>query len=417
MGPHASCIILALSLCLGSSVKGQPAKPVSPARPLSPAAQALVDRAFADLDPALPLVDVHVHAIGLGQDGDGTSVNPEKLSPRHPLKRLETGLYLKATGVKGLAHFDRDYLDILITRAGVGAFPHPLKVHLLAMDRAYRSDGTPDPARTEFHVPNAYVLEAAARRPDLFVPVASIHPARPDALQELEVCAAKGVRLLKWLPNAQAIDPGDPRFDAFYRRMKELGVVLLTHAGEEKAVAVKDAQALGNPLRLRRPLDLGVTVIVAHCASLGRNADLDHPGRTATNFSLFLRLMANPAYRGRLFGDLSAITQINRLPTALRTLLAHPEFDGRLLNGSDYPLPGVNLIIWTRRLVDLGLITPGERRALNEIWRRNPLLFDYVLKRTLKDAKTGRRWPAALFQRGPETLVQLGAVSDPPPLR
>jgi predicted TIM-barrel fold metal-dependent hydrolase len=369
--------------------------------PFSPAAQALIDRAFSGLDPARPVVDVHVHAIGLGQDGDGTSVHPEKLSRRHPMKRLGTNLYLKATGVKGLAHFDRDYLDILAARAR--AFPKPVRIHLLAMDRAYHPDGTPDPERTEFHVPNDYVLEAAARYPDIFVPVASIHPARQDAVQELERCAAKGVRLLKWLPNAQAIDPADPRYDAFYRRMKELGVVLLTHAGEEKAVAVKGAQALGNPLRLRRPLDLGVTVIVAHCASLGRNADLDHPGRTAANFDLFLRLLDDPKYQDHLFGDLSAITQVNRLPRPLRTLLAR-DLDARLLNGSDYPLPGVDLVVWTRGLVQLKLITPAERKALNEIWKANPLLFDFVLKRTLRDPRTGRRFAATVFQRDPVAL-------------
>lgn len=402
--PALLCLLLALAL------PAQASSPKAP-RAYSPAARALIDHAFEGLDQARPVVDVHVHALGLGLDGDGTSVNPQKLNPRHPFKRFETGLYLKATGVKGLAHFDRDYLDMLIVRAR--AFPRPVKIHLLAMDQAYQTDGTPDPVRTEFHVPNAYVFEAAAKQPDLFVPVISIHPARKDAIQELEACAAKGTRLLKWLPNAQNIDPSDPRYDAFYRRMKELGVVLLTHAGEEKAVAVKGAQALGNPLRLRRPLDLGVTVIVAHCASLGRNADLDHPGKIALNFDLFLRLMEDPKYRGRLYGDLSAITQINRLPRPLRTLLAHPDLDGRLLNGSDYPLPGVNFIVWTRRLVQLKMITPGERTALNEIWKQNPLLFDFVLKRTLKDPKTGRRWPANLFQRSPETLI----LSDPRPLR
>ena len=393
---RAACLLLALLLPLAARAAE------APATPWSPAAQALLDRAFGDLDPARPLIDLHVHAIGLGQDGDGTSVNPEKLSPKHPLKRLETNLYLRATGVKGLAHFDRDYLEVLAERAR--ALPRPVRIHLLGMDRAHRPDGTPDAARTEFHVPNAYVFAAAARHPDLFVPVMSIHPARKDAIQELEACVAQGGRLLKWLPNAQGIDPADPAYDAFYRRMKELGVVLLTHAGEERAVAVKDAQALGNPLKLRRPLDLGVTVIVAHCASLGRNADLDHPGKRARNFDLFLRLMEDPKYRGRLFGDLSAITQINRRPAPLQTLLARPDLDGRLLNGSDYPLPGVDLIIWTRRLVELKLISPAERRALNEIWKQNPLLFDFVLKRTLKDPKSERRWPADLFQRSPESL-------------
>jgi len=54
--------------------------------------------------------------------------------------------------------------------------------------------------------------------------------------------------------------------------------------------------------------------------------------------------------------------------------------------------------------VALRLISAAERKALNEIWKQNPLLFDFVLKRTLKDPKTGRRWPADLFQRSPENL-------------
>ena len=31
----------------------------------------------------------------------------------------------------------------------------------------------------------------------------------------------------------------------------------------------------GNPLRLRRALDAGVRVVVAHCASMGQDRDLD----------------------------------------------------------------------------------------------------------------------------------------------
>lgn len=50
----------------------------------------------------------------------------------------------------------------------------------------------------------------------------------------------------------------------------------------------------------------------------------------------------------------------------------------------------------------MGLITPAERKALSEIWRRDPLLFDFVLKRTLGDPKSGRRLPASAFQDVPE---------------
>jgi uncharacterized protein len=54
---------------------------------------------------------------------------------------------------------------------------------------------------------------------------------------------------------------------------------------------------LGNPLLLTRALDQGVKVIIAHCASLGSNVDLDDPKKSqASNFSLFMRMMENPKW-------------------------------------------------------------------------------------------------------------------------
>jgi len=66
------------------------------------------------------------------------------------------------------------------------------------------------------------------------------------------------------------IDPSDERCDNFYQKMKELDLILLSHGGEEKAVETEEDQRLGNPLLLRRALDHGVKVIVAHCAGLAR---------------------------------------------------------------------------------------------------------------------------------------------------
>jgi len=360
---------------------------------LSRNAQVLVDQAFQGLDSRTPLVDAHVHIIGTRH---GCEVNPRLFDPRHPFKRLTAKLYLKAGGVSDLEHFDEKYVEVLVARAH--QFGRPIRLHILAMDHFYNPDGTINRERTEFYVPNDYVVTLAQQHPDLFVPVISVHPGRPDALAELDRWAAQGVRWVKWLPNAQGIDPADPRYDAFYHRMAELKMTLLTHAGEEKAVGAAGAQALGNPLRLRRPLNLGVRVVVAHCASLGKNADLDHPGRVAPNFELFLRLMGEERYRGQLFADISAMTQFNRL-AAMRTLLRRPELQDRLLNGSDYPLPAVDLVIWTRKLVLLHLITSRERQALNEIYRYDPLLFDFVAKRTLKDPRTGGRLEPGMFTR------------------
>src|SRR5512133_1936279 len=114
--PARLCLLLALALALALAFPAA-AKAPRAGQAYSPAAQNLIDRAFDDLDPTRPVMDVHVHAIGLGQDGYGTSVNPKKLSPGHPFKRIATGLYLEPTGVQVLAHFDQDYLDRLIARA------------------------------------------------------------------------------------------------------------------------------------------------------------------------------------------------------------------------------------------------------------------------------------------------------------
>ena len=181
-----------------------------------------------------------------------------------------------------------------------------------------------------------------------------------------------------------------------------LGLILLTHAGEEKAVDAAEDQRLGNPLLLRRAMDRGVRVIVAHCAGLGVNPDLDDPKRgNARNFDLFLRLMSEERYRGLLFGDISAVTQYNRFGESLETLLRRTDLHDRLVHGSDYPLPAINALTRTRSLVDSGFLSAEERRALNEIFDVNPLLFDFVLKRTLHAPGSGERFPPSLFLANP----------------
>jgi len=64
-----------------------------------------------------------------------------------------------------------------------------------------------------------------------------------------------------------------------------------------------------------------------------------------------------------------------RFPFA--TLLKRQDLHSRLVNGSDYPLPAINSLIWTRSLVRSGFITAEERQSLNEIYDYNPLLFDF----------------------------------------
>jgi mannonate dehydratase len=157
-------------------------------------------------------------------------------------------------------------------------------------------------------------------------------------------------------------------------------------------------EELNNPLRLRRPLDHGVRVIVAHCASLGENADIDRGsnGPRADAFDLFARLMDEPRYDGRLFGDISAVTQANRVGRPLETLLARSDWHRRLINGSDYPLPGVIPLFSIRRFVEQSYLTSAQATVISEIRPYNPLLFDFVLKRSL--VKNGQRFAPIVFE-------------------
>jgi uncharacterized protein len=355
----------------------------------------LVKRAFDDIDPQR-LVDHHVHVAGLGVDGTNAFVNRKMRTWRHPFHRLKFKVYMSSAGVVDEERADAQLVERLASL--VSSIHNHGKHRLLAFDKNYRKDGTVNLDKTEFYVPNEYVFALAERYPDLFVPNISVNPYRPDAISELEKWARRGARIVKWLPNAMGIDPSDPQCDPFYQKMKELGLILLSHGGEEKAVEAQEDQKLGNPLLLRRALDHGVRVIVAHCAGLGSNEDLDSKDRKMVdNFELFLRLMDDKKYEGLLFGEISAMTQFNRIGKPLHTILRREDLHERLVNGSDYPLPAVNVLIRTRPLVKQGYITPPEGKCLREIYDYNPLLFDFVLKRTLKLPGTSKTLPASIF--------------------
>jgi len=197
---------------------------------------------------------------------------------------------------------------------------------------------------------------------------------------------AQGARAVKWLPPAMGIDPASPRCDAFYEALMKHNIPLLTHAGEEKAVAAGEGTEFGNPLALRRPLDKGVKVIVAHCGSLGESTDLDKgpDAEKLPSFQLFSRLMDESRYQHNLFADISALTQVNRVDSALATVIQRQDWHQRLINGSDYPLPGVVPIISTEKLVKGGFITADQASVFSEIRGYNPLLFDLVVKRHLR---------------------------------
>jgi predicted TIM-barrel fold metal-dependent hydrolase len=394
LGAAWSVVQLCVRFAAGSSSHA----PRELATGLSDDARALLEQALEGLDPTA-LVDYHVHVFGVGAGGTGCRASAKLLSLWHPLYRLQFSIYARAAHVSDVDDADAQFMSRLTDL--VSAMPATGRHCLLAFDAHYGADGARDDEATQLYVPNAYVVRLAREHPELYAPVISVHPYRRDALDELDRWGAEGVRIVKWLPNAMGIDPADERCDAFYARMKHWNMTLLAHTGDEHAVDAS-AQALGNPLRLRRALDAGVKVIFAHCAACGVGSDLDDPEhRRVDNFDLFLRVMGEKRYEGLAFGEISALTQVNRPARVLATLLERTDLHPRLVNGSDYPLPAINVLFSTRKLQWEGFVTREERRLLNEIYAYNPLVFDLVVKRTVRHPETCRKFPASVFLANP----------------
>jgi mannonate dehydratase len=265
----------------------------------------------------------------------------------------------------------------------VAEMPAGVKLMLFAFDWFHDDQGAPSAERSTFFVSNDYARRVAAAHVDAFEWVASIHPYRADALDQLEAAAAQGARAVKWLPAAQNIDPASARCDAFYAALARLDLPLISHCGEEKAAQSSSLEHLGNPLRLRRAMAAGVRVVVAHCATVGEDEDLDQPGRRRPSFELFARLMGQAEWKDHLYGDISAILLRNRRPDVIKTLLTHEDWHGRLLNGSDYPLPGILPLMSPQTLAKAGLLPADAVADLELLREHNPVYFDLALKRAL----------------------------------
>jgi len=345
--------------------------------------------------------DAHAHLVGTGDSPSGIYVNPKMdslLNPTHSARRL---FFLNAGCAYDLhgGSVDRAYVRRLINLAN--GMRRGSKLLLFAFERAYGEDGKRRDELTSFHVPDGYAREVARENPRHFEWVASIHPYRADCVAALEAAKSDGARAVKWLPGAMGMDPASPLCDRFYAAAARLNLPVISHAGLERAVLGTETQDFGNPLRLRRALDAGVRVVVAHCASMGQDRDLDkgQNGPLVDSFLLFERLMQKKEYEKLLFGDVSAMTQINRAGPALAKVIEREEWHPRLLNGSDYPLPGVMPIFSVDYLVSLKLVQESAAPVLKEIRAHNPLLFDFVLKRHLRS--NGKALSKTVFETRP----------------
>jgi hypothetical protein len=305
-------------------------------------------------------IDCHVHFVGTGSGGSGCWYRPKGLT------RIGEPFLVKAVGLTTRdlhgPDFDRLYRDKLLGFVRDSSLDRAM---LLAHELPHRADGTPLPERSSLYVPNDHVLELAKEHPE-FLAAVSIHPAREDALDELEKCLAGGASALKCLPNVQGIDWNERRFTPFLERMAEAGLPLLAHTGSERTMPVMDP-ALASPAVLTRALEIGVTCIAAHAGTGMMVLDPDY-------FDVFAAMLDK---HPRLFGDNSALAGLSfRLrPSALRTMTS-AAMEGRILHGSDLPVPPSGLLPRV-----FGMIGAADHREARRI--ANPLERDARLKRMM----------------------------------
>ncbi len=301
-------------------------------------------------------IDMHVHMVGNGADGSGGWL---RLKGWH---RALAGFMVRQLGMPAsaldgdLEKIYAEHLLKLIRESSLDALV------LLAHERVHDPDGTPREDLGSMFVPNDVVLDLAQRHPEFLAGV-SIHPARRDAIDELDRCIARGAVLMKCLPNCQNIDVSDPRYAPFWKKMADARLPLLAHTGGEHTVPVVNKK-FADPKLLRTPLECGVAVIAAHCGTSSGAFDRDY----FDDWVAMLREFPN------LYGDISALVSLNRcahLPDCRGN-----EIEPRILHGSDFPVPVIGHRLWLN-----GSLAHEAFRRIQKI--DNPLERDFQFKKAL----------------------------------
>lgn len=302
------------------------------------------------------IIDFHAHVAGLGYGDSGCFISDEMRN------NFRFKFYLMAMGTS-LKELEREGDQVVFKKISDAVAQSTVvdKTVILSLDGVIDAQGELDKAHTQIYVPNEYVYTQTQRYPNLLY-AASINPYRKDAIERLVQAKAQGAVLVKWIPSIMYIDPADPAIIPFYTKMAELNMPLLTHTGMEKAFShAKDE--LADPRRLVLPLSLGVNVIAAHIATTGESDGEENFERILPMFKQY----------PNLYGDISSLTQINKLGY-VKKVLAHPELEGRLIYGTDWPLQFFPLISPWYHLDELKISEAFSISRIKNQWDRDVAL-------------------------------------------
>ena len=286
-------------------------------------------------EPPKGIIDMHCHTAGIGSGGSGAVISGNLRDS------WKYDVYLKSFGSSDEEIYE--YGDQILVDKIVDSIQHSEYVDgvvLLALDAPRDEKGKISEDEMEVYVPNEYVAEQVARYPELYFG-ASVHPNRPDALNQLNWSKDNGAVLVKWLPNIQGMNPSNERYIPYYEKLIDLDLPLLVHTGNEESFTRTD-DSLGDPELLKLPLSMGVKVIAAHVASSGKSDGYE-------NIDRLISMMDDYP---NLYADISSLTQVNKRKN-LRKVINEKKLRGRLLYGTDYPLTNTIIVNPLQYLLNL----------------------------------------------------------------
>ncbi len=296
-------------------------------------------------------IDMHCHASGKGRrlaEADREPFLGVEADPNPLLRGTYRWLYsymekklIKLGEYHGLRELQTDhYYDILFRQLRDAREIDAIV--LLAFDAVYDQHGKIDERSTTLFIINRWLvqkikqlnqrLQEAGATGKRFLMGASVSPNRPDWREELDwAINQEETVLLKWIPSVQRIRL-DQVSEAFYGHLAAANLPLLCHVAKEHTFP--DGlryPALDNYELLKRPLELGVKIIAAHCntPTLPFEKNRIQP---------FLRFMEQTnRNQTRIWSDTSALTSV--MKSRFMKEVARSFDPDWLVHGSDFPLP------------------------------------------------------------------------------
>ena len=302
------------------------------------------------------IIDNHVHVAGPGDSHSGLYWH-ERFNDGKGFVLLKI---IKGWGLRKIT--DKLMVNALLKHTRSSKKVDRMVV--LALDNVYDPDGTyrgPDQTntgdiKTSLYTANQFVKDLCGQpgNSNLLFGL-SVHPFRNDAIAQLETYERDAV-LCKWLPSSQMIrfdsevENVQTRLEGFYKKLADVNLPLLLHVGREDSIPSAggdEYQTYNHPRYIEKALDMGVTVILAHCGC----SYFDEPERTDVipDVLALFKKMEDENKPWKLYADISAVYSPFRKEKILDEVFRNIKPD-YLIYGSDWPNPSKGPKWWSNPL-------------------------------------------------------------------